>query len=69
MIRVNVRYKDEVGLRSSIQLCRLGGVDVNDLSARLNESAGMVQRSDFHISRRGCESLGRARGVDGIRRR
>ena len=47
MVPVNVGDQDEVGLGKSRELRGLGGIEINHLTAGLDQRAGVVQRSDL----------------------
>ena len=44
---MNVGNQNEVGLGESRQLRGLGGIDIDRLASRLDQRAGVVQRSDL----------------------
>ena len=57
VIGVNVGDQNEVGFGKSGELCGLGRIDVDGFASGLNERAGVVERSDLHVSGGGGESL------------
>ena len=62
MIGVNVGDQNEVCLGESRELCGLGRIDVDGFSSGLDESAGVDQGRDLHVSSRGGESLRLSKG-------
>jgi hypothetical protein len=57
MVTVDIGDEDQVSVRESGEVGRLGGVKINGLASCLDEKASMVERSDLDRARRGLENL------------
>jgi len=57
VIAVNVGDQNEVGLGKPGELRRLGRVEINSFTSRLDQGAGMVQWRDFDRPGRGGKDL------------
>ena len=65
MVPVNVGNQNEVGLGQSSELHGLHGIKIDGFSARLDQGAGVVERSNFDRAGRGGKGLRLVRGIGG----
>ena len=67
VIAVNIGDQNEVGFWESGELHGLGGIEIDGLATRLDQRAGMVERSDLdRPGRRGENSAARHRHIQAL---